>query len=311
MVWSLLIRGGCASLWLQDRRRSPTFATIDAVIRPGAAMAKQEQKAEAFRALHGRSGPFVIPNPFDAGSARLLQGLGFEALATTSAGAAWTFARLDGRMGRDHALANARAIAEATDLPVSGDLENLYADDPATAAATIPLAAATGLVGCSIEDATGRRDQPIYEFDLAVRRVEVAVAAARALPFPFTLTARAENFLHGRPDLDDTIRRLKAFEAAGADVLYAPGLSTMDQVCTVVAAVKRPVNVLVSTGNAGMTVAELGAAGVRRISVGGALARAAYGAMLSAAEEMKAGTFAYAKAAPSHGHIEKRIKGTA
>lgn len=273
-------------------------------------MITQAAKAETFRALHARSGAFVIPNPFDAGSARLLAGLGFEALATTSAGAAWTYARLDGGMGRDLALANARSIVEATDLPVSGDLENLYADDPATAATTVPLAAGAGLVGCSIDDATGRPDDPIYEFDHAVQRVAAAVAAARALPFPFTLTARAENFLHRRPDLDDTIRRLKAFEAAGADVLYAPGLSTMDQIQKVLAAVSRPVNVLVSTGNAGMTVGDLAAAGVRRISVGGALARAAYGAVVSAAEEMTAGTFGYAKTAPSHGQIEKRMKGT-
>lgn len=273
-------------------------------------MRTQAQKAEIFRALHARAGAFVIPNPWDAGSAKLLTGLGFEALATTSAGAAFALGRLDGELGRDDALANAAAIAAATDLPVNGDLENLYADAPDVAAATIALAGKAGLVGCSIEDATGVRAEPIYAFDLAVARVKAAVAAARALPFPFMLTARAENFLHGRPDLADTIRRLQAYEAAGADVVYAPGLGTLEQIRAVIQAVKVPVNVIVSTGNAQMTVAELSGLGVKRISVGGALARAALGGFLTAAREIKEqGRFTYGRTAPSHGQIEQLLKG--
>ena len=186
--------------------------------------ASQAERARAFRALHERPGAFVIPNPWDVGTARILAGLGFEALATTSAGMAFALGRRDGAVSRDDALAHARTIVGATALPVSADLENGFGDAPETVAETIRLAAGTGLVGGSIEDATGDPDRPIYDRSLAVERIAAAVEAARALPFPFTLTARAENFLHGRPDLDDTIGRLQAFEAAGADVLYAPGL---------------------------------------------------------------------------------------
>ena len=273
-------------------------------------MRTQAEKARIFKALHMRPGAFVIANPWDGGSAKLLAGIGFEALATTSAGAAFALGRRDGELGRDDALANAAEIAAATDLPVNGDLENLYADAPDAAAELIPLAAKAGLVGCSIEDATGRRDDPIYEFEFAVARVKAAVAAARALPFPFTLTARAENFLHGRPDLAGTIRRLQAYEAAGADVVYAPGLGQMEQIHAVLAAVTRPVNALVSNGNADMTVAELSAAGVKRISVGGALARAALGGLLAAAHEIKThGTFTYGRTIPGHAVIENLLKG--
>ena len=255
-------------------------------------MAIQKDKAERFRALHLGPATFVIPNPWDAGTAKILASLGFEALATTSAGLAFALGRVDGQVTRDEALANAAAICAATHLPVSGDLENLYAHAPDIAAATIPSAAAAGLVGCSIEDATGDPAHPIYPFDVAVERVKAAVAAARALPFPFTLTARAENFLHGRKDIADTVARLKAFDAAGADVLYAPGLGDLEQIKAVVAATAKPVNVLVSSGNAHLTVADLARIGVRRVSIGGALARVALGAFTTAAEEMKAhGTF--------------------
>jgi 2-methylisocitrate lyase-like PEP mutase family enzyme len=254
----------------------------------------QTEKAERFRALHARPGAFVIPNPFDAGTARILAGLGFEALATTSAGCAFGLGRRDGAITRDEALAHARAIVEATPLPVSADLENGYADAPEAVARTIVLAAEAGLVGCSIEDASGDPARPIYEFAQAVERVAAAAAAAHALPFPFTLTARAENFLHGRPDLADTIRRLQAFEAAGADVLYAPGLRELEPIRTVCAALGKPVNVLAGVGSESLSVEQLAAVGVRRISLGSALARAALGAFLDAAREIKErGTFTF------------------
>jgi 2-methylisocitrate lyase-like PEP mutase family enzyme len=273
-------------------------------------MRTQAEKAQLFVGLHARPTAFVIPNPWDGGSAKILASLGFDALATTSAGAAWVLGKCDGALTRDEALANARSITSVTDVPVNGDLENLYADAPDEAAKTIALAAAVGLVGCSIEDATGRKDAPIYDFDTAVARVKAAVAAARALPFPFLLTARAENYLHGRPDFADTLRRLVAFEAVGADVVYAPGLGSMDQVKAVLAAVKCPVNILVSTFNAQFTVAELSAAGVRRISVGGALARAALGGLMAGASEIRSsGTFTYGRRAAPTADIENRIKG--
>ncbi|MGE3065018.1 MAG: isocitrate lyase/phosphoenolpyruvate mutase family protein [Hyphomicrobiaceae bacterium] len=268
------------------------------------------QKAAAFRALHDNPGLFVIPNPWDAGSARILASLGFKALATTSSGYAYSIGKVDGEVKRDEALANARAICAATDVPVNGDLENLYAHEPDAAAATIAMAADAGLAGCSIEDATGDKAVPIYEFDMAVARVHAAVAAARALPFPFVLTARAENFLHGRRDMADTIRRLQAFEAAGADVLYAPGLADMAAVKQVLAAVKRPVNVLVSSGNAQLDVAGLAAAGVKRISTGGALARAAITGFVAAAREIAGpGTFTYGRSILPASDIDPLIKG--
>ncbi len=264
-------------------------------------------RAQQFRALHDQPGTFVIPNPWDAGTARILTSLGFQALATTSAGLAWSLGGADssGLVTREAALANARAICAATPLPVSADLENLYAHEPEAAAQTVPLAAEAGLCGCSIEDYTGNPADPIYPLDAAVARVKAAVAAARALPMPFVLTARAENLLHGRVDLADTIRRLQAFEAAGADVLYAPGLATMDQVRQVLAAVNKPINVLVSGFNAQLTLAELADAGVKRISVGGALARAALGEFIRGAQEIaSAGTFSYATRAPKSAEVE-------
>jgi 2-methylisocitrate lyase-like PEP mutase family enzyme len=256
----------------------------------------QHEKAVAFRRLHERPGAFIIPNPWDAGTARLLTSLGFEALATTSAGLAFALGRRDGEdaVTRAEVLANAREIVAATPLPVSADLESGYGATPGAVAETIRLAAEAGLVGGSVEDTTADPGRPIYDFDEAVERVVAAVAAARSLPFPFTLTARAENFLHGRPDLEDTIRRLKAFEAAGADVLYAPGLRDLETIRTVCAAVSKPVNVVMGLSGPTLSAAELAAAGVKRISVGSALARAAFGAVARAAEEMRErGTFAF------------------
>ena len=217
----------------------------------------QGDKAARFRALHQGPGAFVIPNPWDAGSARILAGLGFEALATSSGASAGILGRRDGKVTRDEALAHARAIVAATDLPVSADLEKGFGDAPAVAAETIRLAAEVGLVGGSIEDATGDKDKPLYDIGLAAERVAAAAEAARALPFPFTLTARAENFLRGNPSLDDTIRRLQAFEKAGADVLFAPGLPDLAAVRAVCAAVSKPVNFMVGIKGKSFTVAEL------------------------------------------------------
>ncbi|MCC6470286.1 MAG: isocitrate lyase/phosphoenolpyruvate mutase family protein [Alphaproteobacteria bacterium] len=264
----------------------------------------QKDKAERFQALHRGPGIFVIPNPWDIGSARILASMGFKALATTSAGMAFAMGRRDGAVTRDEALAHARDIAGASDLPVSADLENCFGDAPDVVAETIRLAAGAGLVGCSVEDTTNDPSKPIYDFDLAVARVAAAVKAARSLPIPFTLTARAENFLHGRSDLDDTIRRLKAFEAAGADVLYAPGLPSVDVLKQVLAAVKKPVNVLMGSKALPLTVEQLGAMGARRISVGGALYRAAMGEFLRAAREIKdKGSFTYTDRAATHAEL--------
>lgn len=257
-------------------------------------MPTQLEKAKTFRALHKRPGAFIIPNPWDAGTARLLAAMGFEALATTSLGLANSLG--SAAVGLDQILDNCRAIAEATDLPVNADLENCGAHEPKTAAQAIRLAAENGAVGGSIEDATGERDNPIYDFNLAVERVQAAVEAARALPFPFMLTARAENLLHGRTDLDDTIRRLQAFEAVGADVLYAPGLHDLATIRTVVSAVNKPFNLVMGFADPTLTVPQLAAAGVKRISVGGAMERHALAAFLNAAREMKdRGAFTYVR----------------
>jgi 2-methylisocitrate lyase-like PEP mutase family enzyme len=261
-------------------------------------MRSQLEKARLFRALHERPGVFIVPNPWDAGTAKLFASLGFEALATTSLGLAASLGRVDGTQSvtRDELIANCREIASATDLPVSADLENGYADEPEEAAQIIRLAAEAGVVGGSIEDATGDAAKPLYDFDLAVARVAAAVRVARALPFPFTLTARAENYLHGRPDLDDTIERLRAFAAAGADVLYAPGLRDLDTIGKLVAAVPKPVNVVVTMADPQITAQQLGAVGVRRISVGGALSRLAFAAVRDAAVTMRdTGSFQWAR----------------
>ncbi len=264
-------------------------------------VASQAEKADRFQALHARPGAFVIPNPWDAGTARILAGMGFEALTTTSAGLAFTLGRPDGAgvVTRDEALANAKAIVDATDLPVAADLENGYGHAPEAAAETIRLAAeAAGLVGGSIEDATGDPRRPIYEFNHAVERVAAAAAAARSLPFPFILVGRAENFVHDRPDLDDTIRRLQAYESVGADALFAPGLTKAEDIRTVCASVRKPVNVVMGLKNARFSVADLAALGVRRISVGSALCRAALGSFIRAAREIRdRGTFTFAEQA--------------
>jgi 2-methylisocitrate lyase-like PEP mutase family enzyme len=267
-------------------------------------MVTQAEKGRAFRALHEREGAFIIPNPWDAGSARLLAHLGFEALATTSMGYAFSIGKLDTTLSRDEALANASAIASSTPLPVSADLENGYGDAPEMVAETIRLAEEAGVVGGSIEDASGRADDPIYELGFAVERVRAGVAAARALPFPFTLTARAENYLHGRPDLRDTIKRLQAYQEAGADVLYAPALATEEDIAAVVSSVDRPVNVLMGLRGVQLSLAELSAIGVRRVSVGSSLCRAALGALLRGAREMRErGTFNFAAEAASSSEI--------
>ena len=275
-------------------------------------MSAQARRAEAFRALHQRPRIFAIPNPWDAGSAKILAALGFEALATTSAGLAFSLGKPDGQraLSRDETLANARAIVDATPLPVSADLENGFGDAPEACAETIRLAAAAGLAGGSIEDATGRADAPIYPFEAALERVRAAVAAARALPQPFTLTARAENFLHGIADLKDTLRRLEAYADAGADVLYAPGLTKLDDIAAVVRAVApRPVNAVMGLAGATTSLAALEQIGVRRVSVGSALARAAYGAFLRAAREIREqGTFGFADAAVPFADINAMFK---
>jgi 2-methylisocitrate lyase-like PEP mutase family enzyme len=266
----------------------------------GTAMVTQAEKGRIFRALHERNGAFIIPNPWDIGTARLLAHLGFSALATTSMGYAFSVGRRDNTLDRQETMAYASAIASATNLPVSADLENGFGDAPEAVAETIRLAAASGVVGGSIEDATGRPDHPIYEMEEAIERVQAAVAAARAVPFPFTLTARAENYLHGRPDLRDTIKRLRAYQEAGADVLYAPGLATKDDIAAVVRSLDRPVNVVMGLRGAQLSLDELSAIGVRRVSVGSALCRAALGAFLRAAREMREpGTFTFASEAAS------------
>ena len=251
----------------------------------------RNEKALVFRALHQGPGAFVIPNPWDAGSARILTKLGFKALATSSGASAGVLGRRDGQVTREEALAHARAIVGATDLPVSADLEKGFGDSPAAAAETIHLAAEAGLVGGSIEDATGDKDKPLYDIGHATKRVE---AAARALSFPFTLTARAENFMRGNPDLEDTIKRLQAFEKAGADVLFAPCLPDLASVRAVCAAVSKPVNFMVGIKGKSFTVAELEVAGIRRISLGTSLYRVAMSGLLDAAREVKEkGTFDY------------------
>ena len=279
------------------RVRKRVIISIEGTYR---AMKTQAEKGQAFRALHQRDSAFIIPNPWDIGSARMLAHLGFEALATTSGGYAFSMGRRDYTVGRESVLAHISALAPVTDLPLSADLENGFGDAPDAAAETIRLAAAAGAVGGSIEDATGRPDDPIYEPGLAAERVRAAAETARGLGFPFMLTARAENYLHGRPDLKDTIGRLQAFQEAGADVLYAPGLTNLDEIATLVRSVDRPVNIVVGIRGAPLKLADLSAIGVRRVSLGSGIARAAFGALLSAAREMReSGTFAFAEEAPS------------
>ena len=247
----------------------------------------QKEKAIRFRALHERPGAFLIPNPWDTGSAILLAGLGFEALATSSGAAACSVGRRDGRLTRDQALEHARLIVHATDLPVSADLEKGFGDAPEVVAETIRLAAEAGLVGCTIEDSTGDPNKPLYDLPLAVERISAAAEAVRALPFPFLLTARAHNFLYNAPSLDDTINRLQAFEKVGADVLFAPGLPDIATVKTVCAAVSKPFNFMAGIKGKSFSVSELAAAGVKRISLATSLYRAAMTGLLDAAREVK------------------------
>ncbi|HEY4276310.1 MAG TPA: isocitrate lyase/phosphoenolpyruvate mutase family protein [Rhizomicrobium sp.] len=261
-------------------------------------LAETKAKADAFYALHRET--FIIPNPWDRGSARILAHMGFKALATTSMGYAFSIGQRDNSLTREQTLANAADIVAGTDLPVSADLENGFGDRPEDAADTIRLSEDSGIVGGSIEDATGDGAAPIYDIGLAKERVQAAVEAARALPYKFTLTARAENFLWGRPDLADTIKRLQAYQDAGADVLYAPGLRTREDIASLVSSVDRPVNVVMGLVGAPLSLEELSKIGVRRISVGSSLQRAALGAFLRAAEEMSTkGTFTYAVEAAS------------
>jgi 2-methylisocitrate lyase-like PEP mutase family enzyme len=269
----------------------------------------QLEKARRFRALHEARETFVMPNPWDAGSARLLANLGFPALATSSFACAAMLGRHDHQVTREEALAHAQLIVGATDLPVSADLERGFGDAPAEVAQTIELAAAAGLVGGSIEDSTADAARPIFEFNQAVERVCVAVEAAGALSFPFVLTARAENFLHGSPDLEDTIRRLRAYERAGADVLFAPGLPDLDAVRAVCAALTKPVSFMCGLRDKSFSVAELAAAGVRRVSVGPSLHRAAMGGLLEAAREVRErGTFGYVQGVPTGPELYRLIK---
>ncbi len=254
----------------------------------------QNEKAARFRSLHDSPAVFIIPNPWDIGSARLLAGLGFQALATSSSASATAVGRRDGGLNRDEALAHARLIVDATELPVSADLEKGFGDSPETVAETILFAAETGLVGCTIEDATGNQDRPLYDFALAVERIAAAAQAARSLRFPFVLTARAHNFIYANASLDETIARLQAFEKAGADVLFAPGLPDLAAVKSVCSAVSKPVNFMVAIKGKSFSVTELAAAGVKRISLATSLYRAAMTGLLSAAREVRdTGQFGY------------------
>ncbi len=267
------------------------------------------EKGQLFRELHQRDQAFIIPNPWDIGTARLLARLGFEALATTSMGHAFSAGQLDNTLDRHRIIKHISEIASATDLPVSADLENGFGDDPETVAETIRLAAEAGVVGGSIEDATGRGDHPIYDKRHAAERMRAAAEASRSLPFTFTLTGRAENYLHGRPDLKDTIARLQAYQEAGADVLYAPGLATKDDIAAVVSSVDRPVNVVMGLQGVQLSLAELSAMGVKRVSLGSTLARTALGAFLRAAQEMREhGTFEFANQAASSREISALLR---
>ncbi len=271
-------------------------------------MTSQSEKAEAFAALHEAPGCFIIPNPWDSGSARILAALGYKALTTTSAGYAWSLGRTDYEAGRDDVLAHIRAVAPMVDLPLNGDLENGFGHAPQDCADTIRMSAEAGLVGGSIEDATGDKDDPIYAMDAAADRIRAAAEAARALPFRYMLTGRCENYLHGRPDLKDTIARLQAYQDAGADVLFAPGLRTADEIRTVCAEVDRPVNVLFGPWKESATIEDVAAMGVKRISIGGALAAAAYKALIEAGREMLgSGTMDWRKQLNPPGEVAKLI----
>lgn len=274
-------------------------------------MNTQLKKAEAFRALHERDSLFVLPNPWDVGSAKMLAGLGFEALATTSAGFAFSQGKLDrvGAMQRDDVLRHAKDIVEATSLPVSADLENGYGHTPEEVQATIYAAAEAGLVGCTIEDTTGLEGKPLYDKAFAIERIAAAVEAVASLDFPFTLTARAENYLHGRPDLEDTLARLQGYESVGADVLYAPGLPDVATIKTICDSVSKPVNVVAGISLRGVSTADLAQCGVRRVSMGSSLARTAIGSMIDASKAvLEQGSFAAFETAASFKDIETLIE---
>jgi len=272
-------------------------------------MKTQSEKAFTFQTLHERDHAFIIPNPYDAGTARLLQHLGFEALATTSAGCAFALGVQDYALTREQTLEHCAEIVSATDLPVNADLQGGFGDEPKIVAETFLVAIETGLAGGSIEDSTGRVDNPIYQHTLAVERVRAAAEVTKALPFPFMLTARCENYLVGRTNLKDTIARLQAYQEAGANVLYAPGLTKREDIAAVVSSVDRPVNVLMGLQGVHFSLAELSEMGVKRVSVGSALSRAALGAFLRAAREMKEqGTFTFADEAVSYQDISRMLE---
>jgi 2-methylisocitrate lyase-like PEP mutase family enzyme len=269
----------------------------------------QKEKAARFRALHDRPGMFIIPNPWDVASARILAGFGFEALATSSAASACAVGRRDGGLTRDEALAHAHMMVNATDLPVSADLERGFGDAPETVAETIRLAAEAGLVGCTIEDTTGNQDKPLYDFGLAVDRIAAAAQAARALGFPFVLTARAHNLMYANPSLDETIKRLQAFERAGADVLFAPGIPDLDAVRAVCTALSRPVNFMVGIKGKSFSAAELADAGVKRVSLATSLYRAAMTGFLEAVSEVKnSGQFLFVERCVSTQDLLNRMR---
>ncbi len=271
-------------------------------------MRTQAEKANFFQALHQQAGAFIIPNPWDIATARMLERLGFQALATTSAGDAFARGKRDNALSQDETMAHLAELAAATDVPISADLGNCFGDDPAAVAETIRLAADAGVVGCSVEDSTNRASDPLYEFDFAVERVRAAVAAARALPFPFTLTARAENYFIGRADLADTIRRLKAFRDAGADVVYAHGMRNRDDIAALVQAVACPVNVMLGVKGVNLDLQDLARLGVKRVSVGPALFTAAMSAVYRAGREMQErGTFTFADASENLGELVKTM----
>ena len=272
-------------------------------------MLTQAEKGRRFRALHERDGAFLIPNPWDIGTARLLANMGFEALATTSMGYAFAVGKQDNSVEREQMMEHVVAISSATDLPVSADLQNGFGDAPKIVAETIRMAAEAGAAGGSIEDASGRVDEPIYEREHAVERIRAAAEVVRGLPFAFTLTGRAENYLHGRPSIKDTIARLQAYQEAGADVLYAPGLATKEEIAAVVSSVDRPVNVLMGLKGVQLSVSELSAMGVKRVSVGSALCRVALSAFLRGAQEMREhGTFTFANEAVNPREISAIFK---
>jgi 2-methylisocitrate lyase-like PEP mutase family enzyme len=268
-------------------------------------MTTQGEKAESFRKLHERGSCFVIPNPWDQGSARLLEHLGFKALATSSAGFAFSIAKSDLSISKSGLMTHLAAVCQVTRLPVSADLQNGFGNDPEDMAVTILQAAKTGIVGGSIEDASGDSGNPVYPLELAAERIRHAAVAARSLGFPFTLTARAENHLYGRPDIRDTIRRLQAFQEAGADVLFAPGIKTKDDIRLILSAIDRPLNVLAGLPGMSLSVSDLQELGVTRISLGGSLARAAYGALFRAVNEIQTrGTFDFTAEAASRQDLE-------